>query len=88
MASLLQRLLNDEAGFVHAAELVLISTITVLGLIVGLSEVSWNVNQELMDVGNAFNHVNQSYSGGGSQGNWGWSSSSNFNNQPTICGIE
>ena len=34
-----RKLWNDEAGFVVSAELVLIATILVLGMIVGLSEV-------------------------------------------------
>ncbi len=66
MLALLHRLRRDECGLVQTAELVLISTIVVIGLVVGLTEVSWNVNQELKDVGEAFNHVNQSYSTGGS----------------------
>jgi hypothetical protein len=37
----------------------LLATITVIGMIVGLTEVANNVNSELQDVGNAFNHVNQ-----------------------------
>jgi hypothetical protein len=55
-------LLNDEAGFIVSAELVLISTIAVLGMIVGLSEVALNVNNELEDVGSAFASMQQSYS--------------------------
>lgn len=69
MSLILKRLLDDECGLVQSAELVLIATITVIGMIVGLSELTHNVNQELLDVGNAFNHVNQSYSTGGN----GWS---------------
>lgn len=59
--TLLNALINDEAGFIVSAELVLISTIAVLGLVVGLSEVALNVNNELEDVGSAFASVNQSY---------------------------
>ncbi len=63
----LKTLLNDEAGFVATAELVLISTILVIGLIAGLSEVSWNVNNELKDCGRAFSHMNQTYAADGSR---------------------
>jgi hypothetical protein len=52
---------NDEAGFIVSAELILVSTIVVLALIVGLSEVSHGINDELEDVGSAFGSVNQSY---------------------------
>ncbi len=87
MTTLLRKLQNDERGFVHAAELVLISTITVIGLIVGLSEVSWNVNQELKDVGQAFSSVNQSYQVYGSSSPWGMNSSANYNDQQAaLCG--
>lgn len=58
---MLKKLFNDEAGFVVSAELVLISTLLVLGLIVGLSEVQHAVVQELNDVGDAIGSVNQSY---------------------------
>jgi Flp pilus assembly pilin Flp len=61
MMNLLTQLKNDEAGFIVSAELILISTIVVLGLIVGLAEVSHGVNQELEDVGSAIGHINQGY---------------------------
>ena len=58
---LLHALKNDENGFVVSAELVLIGTITVLGMIVGLTELSFNVNQELEDLGSAIGGINQTY---------------------------
>ncbi len=61
MASLAAKLWADEAGFIVSAELVLVSTILVLGMTVGLSEVSFGVNQELEDVASAFGSINQSY---------------------------
>jgi Flp pilus assembly pilin Flp len=59
MTQLLRRLLRDECGLVQSAELVLLATITVIGMIAGLTEVTSNINSELRDVGEAFNHVNQ-----------------------------
>ncbi len=56
--NLLSQLKNDEAGFIVSAELILVSTIVILGMVVGLSEVSHGVNQELEDVGSAFGSVN------------------------------
>jgi Flp pilus assembly pilin Flp len=56
-----QKLLRDEAGFIVSAELVLIATIVVIGLIVGLSEIQHSVVQELNDVGEAIGKLNQSY---------------------------
>ena len=59
--SLIKRLWNDEAGFVVSAELILISTIAVLGLIVALDTVRNAVTSELSDVAGAIQDVNQSY---------------------------
>ena len=59
--TLFTQLLNDEAGFIVSAELVLVSTIVGLGMIAGLSEVAHGVNQELEDVGSAVGSVNQSF---------------------------
>ena len=56
---MLVSLFNDEAGFVVSAELILITTITVLGLVVGLSAVSSSINHELDDVASAFGSLNQ-----------------------------
>jgi len=52
---------QDESGFVVSAELVLIATILILGLIVGLSSIQHAIVSELNDVGNATGNVNQSY---------------------------
>ena len=59
---MLKMLLNDEAGFIVSAELVLIATILVIGLVVGLSEVQHAVVSELNDVGEAIGALNQCYS--------------------------
>ncbi len=59
---LLTTLWADEAGFVVSAELILICTILVLGLVVGLAEVGTGVNEEMEDVGSAIGSINQSYS--------------------------
>ena len=53
--------LRDEAGYVVSAELVLIATILVLGLIVGLTEIQHAVVAELNDISDATGNVNQSY---------------------------
>ena len=58
---MLRTLLADENGFIVSAELVLIATLLVIGLIVGLSEVQHAVVQELNDVGEAIGELNQSY---------------------------
>lgn len=58
---MIRKLWNDESGFIVSAELVLVATILVVGLIVGLSEVQHAVVQELNDAGDAFGSLNQSY---------------------------
>ena len=59
---MLKTLWNDEAGFIISAELVLVATLLVIGLIVGLSEVQHAVVSELNDVGEAIGSLNQCYS--------------------------
>lgn len=56
------RFLEDERGFIISAELILVSTILVVGLIVGLVELQSAVVHELNDVGESIGNLNQSYS--------------------------
>jgi hypothetical protein len=59
---MLKTLWNDEAGVILSAELVLISTILVLGMIVGLVELQCSIVAELSDLSSAFGNLSQSYS--------------------------
>ena len=83
--SITTQLLNDEAGFIVSAELVLVATICVLGMIVGLSELALNVNNELEDVGAAFSCIQQSYKAEGISGHKGWSSDSSYWDKAEFC---
>lgn len=56
------QLWNEESGFIVSAELVLIATLLIIGLIVGLSEVQHAAVTELNDVADAIGEVNQSFS--------------------------
>lgn len=76
--TLINKLASDEAGFIISSELILVATIGVIGVIVGLAEVTWNVNQELEDVGSAIGSVNQSFSYKGYCGPKGRSVGSQF----------
>lgn len=58
---MLRQLINDEAGFIVSAELVLVATILVLGMIVGLSQVQYAVVEELNDVAHAIGSLNQTF---------------------------
>ncbi len=62
------RLWNDEAGFIVSIELVLVSTIAVIGLLAGLTAVRDAVVCELSDVAGAVQDLNQSYTYMGSLG--------------------
>ena len=59
--SLVRRLWADEAGFIISAELCLVATIVVIGLIVGLVTLRNQVVQELIAVGEAIGSINTSY---------------------------
>lgn len=53
---------TKKGGFIISAELVLIATIMVLGLLVGMLTIRDTMIAELADVGHAFGSLNQSYS--------------------------
>ena len=59
---MLKNLWNNEAGFIISAELTLVLTIAVIGMVVGLSHVALAVNEELSDVAQAIGSLNQSFS--------------------------
>ncbi len=73
MSHLVKQFWNDENGFIISAELVIILTVAVLGMIVGLSYVQTAVVSELSDVGGAISSLNQDYAYTGfySTGFWG-----------------
>ena len=86
MTNLINNLWNDENGFVVSAELVLITTIAVLGLVVGLTEVSHSINNELEDVASAFGSLNQSYKANGLKScRKGYKSGSRFSDEADLC---
>lgn len=62
----MKKLFNDEAGFVISAELVLVLTIAVLGMVVGLASMRDSINAELVDLSNAFGAIDTSYNVRGS----------------------
>jgi len=58
---MLKTLWNDESGVILSAEIVLVATILVLGMIVGLVELQSAVVFELGDLSDAFGDLSQSY---------------------------
>jgi Flp pilus assembly pilin Flp len=82
-----KQLWNDEAGFIVSAELVLVATILVIGMITGLTSVRDAVITELADVGQAISTINQSYSYGGAVAHCGSTAGSLFVDQTDFCDI-
>ena len=78
MTRLLTALWADESGFIITAELVLIATIVVLGLIAALICVRDSVGGELNDIAAAFRNIDQSYYYGGMRGCKSWTAGSAF----------
>ena len=85
MNKLFAQLYADEQGFIVSGELVLVSTIAVLGLVVGLSEVAGNINHELEDIGSAFGSMNQTYKVSGACGHKGSSYGSQYKDRVDFC---
>jgi hypothetical protein len=82
---LAKRLWSDELGFVVSAELILVATILVLGMIVGLVSLRDQIVQELGDVAAAFSQLNQSYSFSGVTGHTASTAGSQFLDQTDFC---
>ena len=76
--NLFKQLWNDEVGVVISAELILVATILVIGMIVGLTTVRDQVVQELGDVAAAVASMNQSYSYSGATGHHSSPAGSSF----------
>ena len=80
-----QRLRDDEQGFVISAELVLIATVTVIGLIVGMVAIRDAVVSELSDVAGAVQDLNQSYSYNRVTGHSGFTFGSSWTDRLDWC---
>jgi len=61
MSNTISSFLHDDGGFIISAELVLVATVLVLGMLVGLSQVQNAVVSELNDVAHAVGALNQTY---------------------------
>ncbi|MGE3999669.1 MAG: hypothetical protein AB7I48_05590, partial [Planctomycetaceae bacterium] len=61
MTNILQALLHDETGFIVSAELVLISTLLVVGLVTGLQAIQASAVGEMKDIATSVRALNQSY---------------------------
>lgn len=68
MKTFILALWHDESGMIISAELVLVGTLAVLGMVAGLSQVRGAVNEEFLDLSNSLRSLNQSYSYSGMRG--------------------
>ena len=82
---MLQRLWKDDAGFIVSAELILVATIAVIGMVVGLNAVRNSMTSELADIALAFESVNQSYVIDGVQGHAASTSGTQFVDAIDYC---
>jgi hypothetical protein len=62
LKNIAKTLWGDESGFIVSTDLILISSILVIGLLVGLVSLRDQIVQELGDVSVAVGNLNQSYS--------------------------
>lgn len=62
LSSTAKKLWGDESGFIVSTDLILISSILVIGLLVGLVSVRDQIVQEFGDMAVAVGNLNQSYS--------------------------
>jgi len=83
--ALIKKLWHDESGFIVSAELVLIATILVIGMLVGLVTIRDQVIQELADVADAFSEVDQSYVYSGITGHAASTSGTVFDDTHDYC---
>ena len=58
---MIKNFLSDEAGVIVSAEIVLVATILVLGMIVGLGELQSAIVGELSDVATAFGKIGRAH---------------------------
>jgi hypothetical protein len=81
----LARFWTEQDGAILSAEIMLVATILVLGMIVGLKSVRDSVVTELADVAQGMSNLNQSFSFSGVDGHGGKSGGGKFGDQSDFC---
>lgn len=79
------RLWNEETGAIVSAEIILVASILVIGVISGLKSLRDSVVTELADVAQAIANINQSYSFSGASGHHSFSPGSIFVDSADFC---
>ena len=82
---MLKKFWNDEMGAVVSAEIVLIATILVIGMVTGLSSLRDAVIEELADIGAAIGALDQSYTICGVTAHSSATAPSSFFDRPDFC---
>jgi Flp pilus assembly pilin Flp len=85
---MLRKFWSEETGAIVSAEIMLIATILVIGMIVGLKSVRDSVVTELADVAQAIANVNQSYSYSGVSGHHAFTAGAAFTDRADFCDTE
>jgi hypothetical protein len=76
----------DEAGVIISAELVLVATILVIGMIVGMTSLRNQIVEELVDVGQAIGSLSQSYAFAGvAKCGVAWTDGSSYSDKIDFC---
>jgi len=75
---MLRKLWNDDCGAVFATEIVLVTTILVIGIVAGLKAVNLAVNDELAELASAIGAISQTYSYCGTSGVCAYSRGSQY----------
>jgi Flp pilus assembly pilin Flp len=85
MKALLVRLFSEETGAILSAEIMLVASVLVIGVIAGLSSLRDSVVTELADVAQALANFNQSYCFSGVSGHHAFSGGGEFSDQLDFC---
>ena len=81
------RFWHEETGAILSAEVMLVASVLVIGVIAGLASVRDSVTTELADLAQALANVNQSYSFSGTQGHHVFNGGGQFVDNTDFCDI-
>lgn len=85
MKALFVRLCNDETGAILSAEVMLVASVLVIGVIAGLTSLRDTIITELADVAQALANLSQSYCFSGVSGHHSFSGGGSFSDEVDFC---
>ena len=85
MKTIVARLWMEDAGAIVSAEIMLVATVLVIGVIVGLKSVRDSVVTELADVAQALSNVSQTYSYSATSGHHAFTGGGSFSDKEDFC---